>query len=109
MIAASTAEFTISLSTSNFTFKSDTFMKIDVMVNSEYYGFNSTLFCNNPDNSDCPKNDINKTLTLSIKNGLPNNYQITVSLVDPVNSGGIKFDIAADCLEADVGIPTSVT
>ncbi|CAG8571849.1 29087_t:CDS:2 [Gigaspora margarita] len=109
IIAASTAEFTISLSTANFTFKSDTYMKIDVMVNSEYYGFNSTLFCNNPDNSDCPKNDINKTLTLSIKNGLPNNYQITVSLVDPVNSGGLKFYIAADCLEADVGIPTSVT
>ncbi|RIB20906.1 aspartic peptidase domain-containing protein [Gigaspora rosea] len=89
--AASTAEFTISLSTANFTFRSDTFMKIDVMANIEYYGFNSTLFCNNPDNSDCPKNDINKTLTLSIKNG------------------GLKFDIAADCLEADVGIPTSVT
>ncbi|KAF0552783.1 hypothetical protein F8M41_021025 [Gigaspora margarita] len=108
LIADNTAEFTISLSTANYTFKNDSLMEIDVMVNGDYYGFNTTLFCNNPDNSDCPKKDINKTLTLFIKVGLPNNYQITVVLIDTVYSGEFSYDIAADCLEANVTIPTSV-
>ncbi|CAG8828632.1 32788_t:CDS:2, partial [Gigaspora margarita] len=78
LIADNTAEFTISLSTANYTFKNDILMEIDVMVNG---------------------------ITMD---GLPNNYQITIALIDTVYSGEFSYNIAANCLEANVMIPTSV-
>ncbi|CAG8540230.1 12609_t:CDS:1, partial [Dentiscutata heterogama] len=111
LIANTIAEFNISLSTSNFIFKNDTFMNIYVIADSipMYYGRKETNFCTNPDNSDCPKEDFIKMLYVDINSGLvtaPSDYRIQIWLTD-FNDRNAYLDYAADCLEANFSISTT--